>query len=87
MPLKALSSIRPTDLVVQCFLLKESDKMLTEKEVGIVKQLLQIEILYLEEQVSGRQGEGAYVTEIRKRASELKAILTKLSSKKESNVL
>ena len=61
--------------------------MLTEKEVGIVKQLIQIEVLYLEEQVSGRQGEGAYVTEMRKRASELKTILTKLSSKKESNVL
>ena len=61
--------------------------MLTEKETSIVKQLLQIEILYLEEQVSGKQGEGAYVTEMRKRVNELKTILTKLSSKKESDVL
>ena len=61
--------------------------MLTEREVNIVKHLLQIEILYLEEQISCRQGEGAYVTEMRKRASELKTILSKLSSKKESDVL
>ena len=68
-------------------ILKGSDaKMLTKKEIEIVKRMIEVEVSYLEEQIQERSEDNKYVLEMQKRKTELEIILAKISST-ESNTL
>lgn len=60
--------------------------MLTEKEIGTVKKMIEVEVSYLEEQIHERSKDNEYVFEMQKRKTELEIILDKISSI-ESNTL
>ena len=69
------------------YFLKGSDaKMLTKKEIGTVKKMIEVEVSYLEEQIHERSKDNEYVLEMQKRKTELEIILDKISSA-ESNTL
>lgn len=60
--------------------------MLTKKEIGTVKKMIEVEVSYLEEQIHERSKDSEYVLEMQKRKTELEIILDKISST-ESNTL
>lgn len=67
--------------------MKGSDaKMLTKKEIEIVKRMIEVEVSYLEEQIHERSKDNKYVLEMQKRKTELEIISDKISST-ESNAL